>query len=157
MKFGQLTAVAIFCLSFLLFESTYVRAQSEQAEVKAVVAQLFVGMKAGDSSLVAKTFTTDATLQSVSTAADGKVRISKNGIAGFLKAIGTPHQEVWDERIYNLNVQVDGPMATVWAPYKFYLGEKFSHCGVNAFTLVETESGWKIAAITDTRRKENCL
>ena len=157
MKLNRLTAAVLVCLNFLLFGNPDTFAQSDHNEVKAIVDQLFVGMKTGDSSLVAKSFTADATLQSVSISADGKVKTSKNGVAGFIKAIGTPHQEMWDERIYDLRTQVDGPMATVWAPYKFYLGEKFSHCGVNAFVLVKTENGWKIAGITDTRRKENCL
>ena len=157
MQFKQLPATVLFGFTFLIFGNTSVQAQTAPAEVRAVVDQLFTGMKTGDSSLVARSFTADATLQSVSLAADGKVKAHKDGIGGFVKAVGTPHQEMWDERIYDLKIQIDGPMATVWAPYKFYLGEKFSHCGVNAFTLIKTESGWKIADITDTRRKEGCL
>ena len=140
---------------FLLFTSlTY--AQSDTVGVRAVVDQLFTGMRTGDSSLVSTSFTSDATLQSVSMAPDGKVRVSKDAIAGFVKAVGTPHQDAWDEQIYDLKIQVDGPLATVWAPYKFYVGKKFSHCGVNAFTLIKMANGWKIASITDTRRKDEC-
>ncbi len=157
MKFKPLPAITLFYFSLLIFGITKVQAQTQQAGVRAIVDQLFTGMKMGDSSLVAKSFIADATLQSVSVTADGKVKADKDGIGGFIKAVGTPHQEMWDERIYDVKIQVDGPMATVWAPYKFYLGEKFSHCGVNAFTLIKTESGWKIAGITDTRRKEGCL
>ena len=142
--------------TFFLLLTFLAHAQPDTVQVMATVDQLFTGMRTGDSSLVSQSFTTDATLQSVSMAPDGKVRVSKDAIAGFTKAVGTPHQEVWDERIYDLKVHVDGLMAIVWAPYKFYLGKKFSHCGVNAFTLIRTESGWKIASITDTRRKEEC-
>lgn len=157
MKFKPLPAITLFYFSLLIFGITKVQAQTQQAGVRAIVDQLFTGMKTGDSSLVAKSFIADAMLQSVSVTADGKVKADKDGIGGFIEAVGTPHQEMWDERIYDVKIQVDGPMATVWAPYKFYLGEKFSHCGVNAFTLIKTESGWKIAGITDTRRKEGCL
>ena len=129
----------------------------EAVNVEAVVNQLFTGMRTGDSSLVSRSFAADATLQSVSITPDGKIKAGKNAITGFVRAVGTAHKEVWDERIYDMKIQVDGPMATVWAPYKFYLGEKFSHCGVNAFTLLKTEDGWKIASITDTRRKDGCL
>ena len=142
--------------TLLLLFSSVAYAQPDTRDVRATVDQLFTGMRTGDSSLVSQSFTTDATLQSVSTAPDGKTKIGKDTIASFVKAVGAPHQEVWDERIYDLKIQVDGPMATVWAPYKFYLGEKFSHCGVNAFTLIKTQSGWKIASITDTRRKDEC-
>ena len=70
-----------------------------------------------------------------------------------MKAVGTPHKEQWDERIYDVKIQVDGPLATAWTPYKFYFGENFSHCGVNAFTLIKTDDGWKISGITDKRRR----
>jgi hypothetical protein len=48
-------------------------------------------------------------------------------------------------------------MASVWAPYKFYLGDKFSHCGVDVFQLMKTGDGWKIIYIVDTRRKGDCV
>jgi hypothetical protein len=47
-------------------------------------------------------------------------------------------------------------MAAIWTEYSFYLGDKFSHCGVNSFQLFKDETGWKIIYIVDTRRKEGC-
>lgn len=37
-----------------------------------------------------------------------------------------------------LSIQVDGPLATVWARYDFYLNGTFSHCGHDAFMLALT-------------------
>ncbi|MEM0542129.1 hypothetical protein WFZ85_05850 [Flavobacterium sp. j3] len=52
-------------------------------------------------------------------------------------------------------IQVDGEMAHAWTPYEFYVNGKFSHKGVNAFTLFKDgsleASGWKIIHIVDTR------
>jgi Putative lumazine-binding len=48
------------------------------------------------------------------------------------------------ERIWNPEVRIHGPIATVWAPYDFWIDGKYSHCGINAFDLVKTEEGWKI-------------
>ena len=45
---------------------------------------------------------------------------------------------------------------TYRTPYKFYVGEKFSHCGVNSFQLVKIRGEWKIQYIIDTRRRQNC-
>jgi ketosteroid isomerase-like protein len=157
MKSRSIQAIMYSFLLASIWLYTNTKAQAQQAEVKATVDQLFTGMRTGDSTLVRKAFTADATLQSVSITPTGQMKAGKASIDSFIKAVGTPHTEAWDERIYDLKIQVDGPMATVWAPYKFYIGEKFSHCGVNAFTLLKTEAGWKIAAITDTRRKEDCL
>ncbi len=49
------------------------------------------------------------------------------------------------ERIWNPEVRVRGLIATVWAPYDFWVDGKYSHCGVDAFDLIKTEDGWKIA------------
>ena len=49
------------------------------------------------------------------------------------------------ERIWNPELRVHGAIATVWAPYDFWIDGKLSHCGVDAFDLVKTDEGWKIA------------
>jgi hypothetical protein len=49
------------------------------------------------------------------------------------------------ERIWKPEVRVHGSIATVWAPYDFWTDGKFSHCGVDAFDLIKTADGWKIA------------
>ncbi|RYZ94279.1 MAG: hypothetical protein EOP47_28140, partial [Sphingobacteriaceae bacterium] len=54
------------------------------------------------------------------------------------------------------DIKIDGELASVWTPYKFYLGDKFSHCGINFFQLMKMATGWKVIYIVDTRRKDNC-
>ena len=49
------------------------------------------------------------------------------------------------ERIWNPEVRINGLIASVWAPYDFWLDGKFSHCGVDQFDFIKTEEGWKIA------------
>ena len=131
-------------------------AQAEAVAAREVVDKLFTGMRNGDSTLVRSVFTKAAALTSISKNAADSTVTHKGSIDGFVKAVGTPHNDKWDERIYDVKVSIDGPMAVVWAPYKFYLGDKFSHCGVNVFSLIKTGTGWKINDITDTRRKEAC-
>ncbi len=120
--------------------------------VRAAVAALFDAMRAGDGDGVRNAFHPDAVLMSVGPGRDGVVRVQGGEVEGFATAVGTPHDEVWDERIGPVDVRVDGPLATAWMPYRFYLGDTFSHCGVNAFQLADTGGGWQIVAITDTRR-----
>ncbi|GLU55020.1 hypothetical protein Dfri01_44810 [Dyadobacter frigoris] len=118
---------------------------------------MFDGMRSGDSSVVRSVFIPQSTLTSVSTNAKDSVMTHLSKTDDFVAAVGKPHTEKWDERIYDVKISVDGPMAIVWAPYKFYRGETFSHCGVNVFTMIKTKNGWKINTITDTRRKMDCL
>jgi len=49
------------------------------------------------------------------------------------------------ERIWNPDVRVHGSIANVWTPYDFWIDGKLSHCGVDAFNLIKTDKGWKIA------------
>jgi hypothetical protein len=36
----------------------------------------------------------------------------------------------------------------VWYPYDLYIDGKWSHCGVDAFTLIRTEGKWRIAVMS---------
>jgi Putative lumazine-binding len=60
------------------------------------------------------------------------------------------------ERMWNPEVRIKGPVATVWTPYDFHIDGKFSHCGIDAFTLVKTSEGWKIASGTWTVERTGC-
>ena len=74
----------------------------------------------------------------------------------FVRAVGRPHDEVWDEKIWSLDIHIDGNLATAWTGYTFYIDKTMSHCGVNAFHFFKSKEGWKITQITDTRRRNNC-
>jgi hypothetical protein len=141
----------------LLFASTRLFAQQTATDsVKQTINTLFDAMRKGDSTLLKSTFAKNMILQSISNSKDGKAIISTENIDDFAKAIGTPHNQIYDERIVFDAVKVDGSLASVWAPYKFYLGDKFSHCGVDVFQLMKTADGWKVIYIVDTRRTGNC-
>ncbi|WP_232825973.1 hypothetical protein [Chitinophaga alhagiae] len=113
-------------------------------------------MKKADSAMVKDIFDENAIMQTVVMAPNEGVIVRSASIQKFVTAVGTPHTDVWDERITFDKVLIDGPLASVWTPYRFYLGDRFSHCGVNSFQLCKSEKGWKIIYLVDTRRKEDC-
>ena len=129
--------------------------EADQKAVLAVVKSLFTAMKAGDSAAVRAAFHPRAQLASVGTRAGAPV-VTFDSLAQFVRAIGTPHADAWDERTYDEMVHVDGGMAMVWAPYDFYAGTKYSHCGVDNFQFAKTADGWKIIALVDTRQRTGC-
>jgi hypothetical protein len=53
-------------------------------------------------------------------------------------------------------VHVHGAIAVVWAPYDFHIDGKFSHCGVDTFSLVRTATGWQISGISYTVEPTGC-
>ena len=67
--------------------------------------------------------------------------------------------EQYKERYWDALIVSDGNIASVWAPYDFYLNDKFSHCGVDLFYLVKEGGAWKIAhfgyTIVKDCKKEN--
>ena len=145
----------LLCLSFLL-TAPLAFAQKNPPETQAILStinRLFEGMRKGDSTAVRTVFYKNATMQSIFTDKAGNTILSPaESIDGFVKAIGTPHPDVYDERLSGYEVKMDGSLATAWTPYTFYLGKKLLHGGVDAFTLFKTPEGWKIINITDTRR-----
>jgi len=59
----------------------------------------------------------------------------------------TTARAAYTERGFQGEVRISGPIAMVWLPYDFYLDGKWSHCGVDVFTLVKSEAGWRIATM----------
>jgi hypothetical protein len=145
----------VLMLAALYFSAPPASAQPAEEEVQAVVQRLFEGMRAGDSTAVRSVFHPDARMLSVGVR-DGQPALMQGNVEEFVRAIGTPHEDVWDERVWDVEIRIDGNLAAAWMDYAFYLGDEFSHCGVNAFHLFHGPEGWKIIGITDTRRKDGC-
>ncbi|WP_025141435.1 nuclear transport factor 2 family protein [Pedobacter jeongneungensis] len=145
----------IFALFLLEFTTAGFAQNSEESAVKEAVNHLFAGMKTGDSAVVRSAFAAGAVMQTIVNKAE-KVNVRTESVNDFVKLIGMPHKEIYDERIVFTKILIDGPLAAVWTDYKFYVGEKFSHCGVNSFQLVKGDKGWQIVYIIDTRRKDGC-
>jgi hypothetical protein len=60
------------------------------------------------------------------------------------------------ERMFEPLARVSGRIAMVWAPYDFHRDGKFSHCGVDVFTLLKTAAGWRIASLAYTVEPSGC-
>ena len=151
-----LAAVAALCgASVPLGAQTAPAAGADEAAVRAVIAQLFDGMRARDSAMVAGAFAPGTRLVSSGTR-KGTLTIDPISAEEFAGVVAKATGPRWDERITGTTVQFDGSLAAVWAPYEFWLGEKFSHCGVDAFHLAKLPEGWKIIALSDTQRREGC-
>jgi len=152
-------------LLLLTFFSTIIVAQEkkgvpdhdEAKEVQQVITNLFDGMREGDSSKVHQTFMDDVRMLTTFTTKKGEAKLKEGSLQNFLVGVGSPHKEVWDERIEYIDIKIDGNLAQVWTEYKFYLDDQFLHCGVNAFHLVKLDKEWKIMQLTDTRRKSTCF
>ena len=143
-------------LLILTFVSTTAFCQSEETAVKQAVNRLFDGMKTSDTALIRSAFSAGPILQTIVRNKQGQTMVLTEPLDSFLVSVGRLHADVYDERITFDVIKIDGELAIVWAPYKFYLGNKFSHCGADSFQLVKINGEWKIQYLIDTRRRQNC-
>ena len=140
-------------LIFLLISSFSFAQNSVEKEVVKPIENLFQAMKSADSIGVKNAFSSSAILQTF----DKNNEIRTEKVEGFAKQVGSSKVGDLDERFTISKVLIDGNMASVWVPYRFYYKGNFSHCGVNSFQLAKLNNEWKIQYIIDTRRKENCI
>lgn len=126
---------------------------SEEAQVLAVAQKLFDGMRTRDTALIRSVF--DPAGRMIGVTRDGTVRADSPD--RFIQAVASAKPgAVWNERIWNTEVRVDGNIAHLWATYDFHLNDTFSHCGIDAFQMAKTSAGWKIVELADTRRTTGC-
>jgi len=146
----------LILLTAIVSVSSFTKAQTAEDSVKAVVNQLFTAMRTIDGAMLKDAFADSAVLQTISRKQDGTFFVRDEKVDDFVKSISKEKKDSLDERITYETIKIDGPLAIVWTPYKFYYAGKFSHCGVNSFQLVKINGRWKIQYLIDTRRRQGC-
>ncbi len=143
---------------FLTFAtlSFITKAQTAEDSIKITISKLFNGMKNSDAALLKAAFADSAILQTITNGKDGKIIIESDKLEDFAGIVSKMPRGDADERITYDVIKIDGPLAIVWAPYKFYYKGNFSHCGVDSFQLVKINGEWKIQYLVDTRKKNGC-
>jgi hypothetical protein len=145
-RFALLTALVALA-------SAPVAAQSAEHDAAyQVVTRLFDSMRARDTTAIRSAFVPNASMQSLT--ASG---VRFDPVDGWISGIGrAPAGLVLDERLANPVIHVDGDLANVWVDYWFFAGDRFSHCGVDAFLLAKLEGAWRVFSVVDTRRTQGC-
>lgn len=138
-------------ICFLLLGLT---ANAQKQEVQKSIEVFFEGFHQKDTLKIKSVCDNKMILQSISESASKGNKLSDETAKEFYKSIASiPANMKFQEKILSYNIQIDGTMAHVWAPYEFYLNDKLSHSGVNTFTLFKENDKWKIIYLIDTRRK----
>jgi ketosteroid isomerase-like protein len=131
-------------LALLLAAAPAVAQQNtEQAAVVAVADAALAAITRGDMTAFTDLMLPEAVIFPTSTR-DGETRYRLRTRAE--QRASTQRSRV-TERGFRPEVRVDGPVAIVWYPYDLYLDGKWSHCGVDVFTLIRNEGKWRIAAM----------
>jgi hypothetical protein len=128
-------------------------ASADRTEIVAVVQAFFDSMAKRDAALATKALMPDARIYAVTEAATRSVRPST--AADFIRGLTTGTGDLL-ERMWDPEIRIQGGIATLWTRYDFHRGPTFSHCGTDAFDLVNTADGWKIAGLMYTVERTGC-
>ncbi len=129
----------------LLFVSLPALAQdtADRAAAVAVADSALAAISSGDMTALTDLMLPEAVSFPTSTR-DGVVRYRVRTRAELRSS---PPRAAITERGFRPEVRVNGPLAMVWYPYDLYIDGKWSHCGVDVFTLVKNEGTWRIATM----------
>lgn len=120
----------------------------EQDAVLKTVQRFFDSMASRDTVMAREALLVEGKSFSTTETSDGP-RFSGFTHRDYLSGLSTGTDQ-WLENMWDPEVRVRGTIATVWAPYEFRINSELSHCGVDAFSLVKTQTGWRIASIVYT-------
>lgn len=154
MRTSPVTRAALLALALLLGCTYPVRSQSPEAPVIAAVQRLFDAMAARDTAAARAVLVPEGLFVAVRTG-EAEPVVSATPHADFLARLASPGER-WLERMWEPQVLVHGLVAVVWTRYDFYRDGAFSHCGVDAFSLVRTAEGWKIASAVYSVETAGC-
>ena len=145
-------------LIFLLFPLHASAQDTAKYEIMEVIETMFDGMRQLDADKVATVFAEGASLNS-SGEREGTPFVRSSPISGFINSLrGAANGPAWDERIWDVEIEVKDNLATAWMDYAFYAGDQFSHCGANTFQFARHADGtWKAIALADTRVQGRCM
>ena len=125
------------------------RAQSVDIETKTVLAvadSVLVALSSGDNATL-KRLTLDSAIVGGAGVRNGVERVSVRSWAPYTSRTGPSD---FTERGFGATARVQDRVAQVWVPYDLYVGKTWSHCGVDAFTLLKSEGRWRVASLIYT-------
>ena len=134
--------------------ATSLAASTGEEAVLAAVQQFFDTMAAKDVAGAEQVLVPEGLFFSVRTV-DGEKVVRASSNQQYLAELATAEDD-WLERMWEPEVRIEGDMATVWTPYDFHINGEFSHCGVDAFNLMNIDGQWKITGGTYTVQRTGC-
>lgn len=128
--------------------------EKDEKAILEKVQQFFTSLEKQDTALYKSVFMDEATGWAIRTRNDS-VRISTWRTADRVKRLINP-EAVVEEKMLRYEIKIHDRIAMAWVPYTLSVSGKFSHCGVDLFTFLKTEEGWKISTCSFTVEPEGC-
>ncbi len=133
----------------LTLAATTARAQTTASDSSAVIAvadSVLAAFTTNDTTTLAR-LTLDSAVVGGAGLRDGVERLS---LRSFALYVHPASPMTFTERGFDPTARVQDRVAIVWMPYDLYIGTRWSHCGVDVFSLMKKDGRWRVAAIIYT-------
>ncbi len=141
----------------LLFSSLKAFSQASQKNdedaIKETIELFFESLEKQDSILLVNSTELDGQIWRVNHFNEQSV-VDMRDVREDLSSLNTSNN--FKEIPHSYDIKVHRDMAIAWVPYEFWVDGKFSHCGVDVFTLIKNNNIWKIASTAYTVEKDGC-
>jgi hypothetical protein len=145
----------IFSLIAIFSVSAQAQNANDAKDALGTVNKLFEMMAAHKPAEIIALHTPESQLVAIIKNKEGKSKTQVFNADAFSKMFAEKRGEI-KEDMYAPETKIYGDLALVWGRYVFFINGKISHCGVNAFHLVRTDAGWKIANSSSTIEPQGC-
>ena len=141
-------------LAFFLISYSWAQEEIQVSSPEDCITSFFEAFHAQDTCAIKSIMHSDMTLATIKSSSEDTLLVVED-VQGFYASIASiPETMKFIEELTEIEVRTDGLIAQVWTDYTFYVNDKISHKGVNAFTLLKEGDTWRIIYLVDTRRKE---
>lgn len=128
--------------------------ENDKKQILEKVELFFQALEKQDTNLYKSVFMTEATGWAIRTRNDSIIT-STWRTADRVKRLINPASIV-EEKLLSYEIKVHRQIAMAWVPYTLSVSGKFSHCGVDLFTFIKTDQGWKINTCSFTVEPDGC-
>ena len=138
----------------VLLATSLAAATAERDSVIRVIEDFFAAMTARDVDRMRSLMSEDGMIYGYRESADG-LKVLRQTHAEILGSLATGSGKLV-ERFWEPRLMLHGRLATVWTPYDFHVDGQFSHCGVNNFSMLRTDTGWIITGVVFSIEVDRC-
>jgi hypothetical protein len=134
--------------------TTFADEADDREAVMSVIHSFFASMTAKDVASMQQIMTEDGILYGYRESAEG-LNVFSLTHASYLENLAK-HEGIPVERIWDAEIKLHDRIAIVWTPYDFHNDGVFSHCGMNTFSMLRGDDGWKITGVVFSVQTEGC-
>lgn len=148
--------VAFLCLFSLYYLQCYSQQSDiiEENDIRHKVDQFFRALATKDTVLYQTIALPTGQIWTVRNT-DGTLKYSTRTIGHDITRLASMKETI-EERPLHYDIRIHQDIAIAWVPYTLNVSGEFSHCGIDVFTLLKTDQGWKIVSAAYSVEPDGC-